>query len=54
MELFNFSPELMKKAEAAERKSLNTFYRIEKNCRHNSEESCRFDEKSRCQEAGRR
>ena len=37
MELFSFSPELMKKAETAERKSLKTFYRIEKNCRHNSQ-----------------
>ncbi|MDE6725360.1 MAG: methionine gamma-lyase family protein, partial [Ruminiclostridium sp.] len=37
MELFSFSPELMKKAETAEKKSLNTFYRIEKNCRHNSQ-----------------
>ncbi|MDE6580236.1 MAG: methionine gamma-lyase family protein [Ruminiclostridium sp.] len=37
MELFNFNPELMKKAEIAERKSLNTFYRIEKTCRHNSQ-----------------
>ena len=37
MELFNFNPELLKKAEAAERNSLNTLYRIEKNCRHNSQ-----------------
>ncbi|MBD5081328.1 MAG: hypothetical protein HDT44_06130 [Ruminococcaceae bacterium] len=37
MELFSFSPKLMKKAETAERKSLKTFYRIEKNCRHNSQ-----------------
>ncbi len=37
MELFNFNPELMKKAENAERKSLDTFYRIEKNCRRNSQ-----------------
>ena len=37
MELFSLSPELMKKAETAERKSLKTFYRIEKNCRHNSQ-----------------
>lgn len=37
MELFNFDPELMKRAETAERKSLETFYRIEKKCRHNSQ-----------------
>ncbi|MDE7280147.1 MAG: methionine gamma-lyase family protein [Ruminiclostridium sp.] len=37
MQLFSFSPELMKKAETAERKSLDTFYRIEKTCRHNSQ-----------------
>ena len=37
MDFFNFDGKLLEKAEKAERKLLETFYRIEKNCRHNSE-----------------
>lgn len=37
MELFDFNSELIKKAESAESNLPDIFYRIEKNCRHNSQ-----------------